>query len=477
MNLLLKEIIEVLDASSDLDVSEIKVEGVSIDTRTISRGDLFFAIKGENFDGGDFIEEAKVKGAVGAVVSGEVSFGSDDNFKVIKVEDSVGALGDLAKYYRNKLGAKVIAVTGSVGKTTTKDFIYDLLVSGGFKTVKTLGNFNNLIGLPLSIFRLVDDTEYGVFELGISEVGEMEKLADITGPNCAVITNIGRGHLEGLGTAEVVAREKLKLFSAVRDGGVVVINADDVRLSGYELPDSMADRGVTKKTFGFSGAKKPDVEIKNISREGGGLVVVYSLSGVSLEAVMATPYECNACNGASAIGAVVALIKDFDTGAIKAGLESYSGGSGRMSVIDAGGIIIIDDTYNSNPESLKEALKTLSCMEPDVDGESETGRARGRKIAVIGDMLELGDVSKPAHREAGAAAGELGIDIVIAVGEFAGDVIEGAKDGSNMETFSAANAREVSSLITGIVKPGDTVLVKGSHSMGLEKVVERLKKI
>lgn len=474
MNLLLEEIIKVVAPTHSTYASTVEVSGVSIDSRTVSKGDLFFAIKGDNFDGSSFIEDAKSKGAVGAIVNSDVSVSGDKDFAVIKVEDTVKVLGELAKYYRNKLDIKIIAVTGSAGKTTTKDFIYSILVSGGFKVVKTLGNFNNLIGLPLSIFKFEEDTCYGILELGINEVGEMEQLAGIASPDVALITNIGRSHLEGLGSVEIVAEEKKKLFKATRSGGSVIVNIDDIRLSDYAPED-----GVAKKTFGLTVSNSAvDVGIKNVSMKDDRLIVNYGIDGKDIEVKIDTPYQCNAYNGASAICSVLAMDSGFSLDAIKGGLESYSQADGRMSIFkssvvakggrDASGITIIDDSYNSNPESLKEALKALSCVEVGVTG---------KRIAVIGDMLELGDDSKQYHREAGEFARVLGIDTVVAVGEFAEVVVSAIEGDENVKIYTSFDSKSASSLVADIARVGDAVLVKGSRSMKMEMVVERLKSI
>lgn len=438
----------------------VNVLGVSIDTRTIKKGDLFFAIKGENFNGNEYIEEALSKGAVGAVVDEDVNV--DKSFVVLQVSDSIKSLGEFAKYYREKLKPKVIAITGSAGKTTTKDFIYSILEASGKKVVKTLGNYNNLIGLPLSIFRLEASTEYGVFELGINELGEMKRLAEICSPDVVVVTNIGRGHLEGLSTVEGVAEEKKELFGSVKSGGVVVVNADDIRLKNYEPAE-----GVKKVSFGLTGSSSElDVDIKNIAIEEEGLMVSYGARDMNLEVSMNSPYFCNAYNGAAAIASVIEFgINEKD---IKRGLESYSQIEGRMSVINVSGITVINDTYNSNPESLKEALKALSSLSVP---------SGGRKIAVIGDMLELGGASKGLHVEMGRFAAGLGIDIVLGVGEYSAQIIEGAESGDNVKTFSALDSRGASSLVMDIVKEGDAVLVKGSRGIAMEVIVERLKNI
>lgn len=431
------------------------VTGVTTDSRKVSPGELFFALKGPNFDGHAFVKDVFAKGAVAAVV--ESSEGLRElpaSAVIIAVKDTLRALGALASYYRGLHKMPVVAVTGSAGKTTTKEMIAAIL-SLSRNVLKTEGNKNNLIGLPLTLFRLNEAHEAAVVELGISEDWEMERLAAMCAPDVAVITNIGRGHLETLGSLEGVAKAKGPLFTLLPRHGVMAVNLDDPWVK------KIAGSG---SAVTYSMKEKADVMVESYeAREGfAGTSVVYNVRGKRLEARFTTPGVTNVINGAAAIAATLPL--GVPLGDMAEGLAAYTPAKGRMCVLNVNGITVLDDTYNANPESMASALKTLS-------------GAAGRKIAVLGDMLELGDASDREHTAIGSLAAESGVEVLVAIGASSGKTAEGARGAGLKKVYSFVSKKDALEALKALIKEGDTVLVKGSRGVALEEVVEGLKSI
>ncbi len=435
--------------------------GVSTDSRTIGAGMVFFALRGPNFDGRAFIRDAALKGAAGAVTDGATDVtGLTDGFALIAVKDALVALGDLAAYRRRFFSGPVVAVSGSSGKTTTKEMIAAIL-GRTRRVLKTEGNRNNLIGLPLTLMRLDHTHEAAVVELGISEEWEMPRLARICSPDAAVITNIGRGHLETFGSLEAVARAKTGLFDSLGPEGFRIVNLDDPWLR-----KSARVAGQSSRTVTFGRAKEADVRVRRCSTAGdmSSIEAVFDVRGEIIEARIGAPGVFNAMNGAAAIAAALPLGVGKDD--MAGGLASFAPLSGRMEVLRAGGVFILNDTYNANPESMAAALSTLSSF-------------AGRKVAVLGDMLELGGVSGAAHEEAGRLAAKSGVDVLVAVGRWSKTLSEaaleaGLKPGA---VFSFPDREEARGAVSGIVRQGDTVLVKGSRAVGLEAVVDAIKAV
>ena len=438
--------------------------GVSIDTRSINKGEAFFAIRGPRFDGHDFIEEALENGAALVVV--EKGASSSDKHggeaTVIEVSDTTRALGGLAGYVRSLFPVPLVAVTGTSGKTTTKDMtamILSQVAAFDGKVLKTDGNRNNLYGVPLTLMGLDGSYKSAVLELGISEEGEMDRLTEITAPDVALITNIGKGHLEGLGSLETTASEKGALFRGMKDGGVMAVNIDD------PLVVKEAEGMSSKRRVTYSASSQADVMLKGFMPDGiTGSDAVLNIMGEDLEVRLNTPGIVNGMNAAAAAAASLTLgatLKD-----IKAGLEGFTPGSSRLEVIEHGGLHIIDDTYNANPSSVKAALEILSGVE-------------GRTVAILGDMLELGPDSEKEHFEAGEVAARAGLDMLFAVGCYSDAVIEGAvacgMDNKVASAFTVRHTlvRELSErLLTG-----DTVLIKGSRGSAMEEIVQAIKSI
>ncbi|MFQ5735350.1 MAG: UDP-N-acetylmuramoyl-tripeptide--D-alanyl-D-alanine ligase [Thermodesulfobacteriota bacterium] len=429
--------------------------GVVTDSRKECRGAVFFALRGPNFDGHRFIADAFARGAVAAVVDEKGAAAQPACAAIIEVDDTLSALGSLAAFVRRGFAGPVVAVSGSAGKTTTKDMTASIL-GRSRKVLKTEGNRNNLIGLPLTLFGLDGSHGAAVVELGISEPGEMERLAAIARPDVALITNIGRGHLEGLGSLEGVARAKAPLFGCLEEKGVMVVNLDD--------PWVVSIAGTMRNAVTYSLKGAADVRVRRCTEAGlAGTTVTYVVRGRDVTVRLSAPGLVNVMNGVAAIAASLPLgagEKD-----VEEGLGSFVPAKGRMEVIragGAGGVAVLDDTYNANPESVAAALDTLR-------------KAGGRKVAVLGDMLELGPSSRDEHREAGRLAGTLGIEVVVAVGSYAADLLEGAASAGAREVYGFNSREEAAAALGGLIKRGDTVLVKGSRAVGLEYITDWLK--
>ncbi|MFQ5479908.1 MAG: UDP-N-acetylmuramoyl-tripeptide--D-alanyl-D-alanine ligase [Thermodesulfobacteriota bacterium] len=439
-----------------------QIKGVSIDTRTLKEGELYIAIKGPNYNGARFCEEAFTKGAAAVMVQRGGMAISHGLGIVFMVNDTVRALGDLGAFIRRKFNTPLIAVAGSSGKTTTKEMIASIL-SRDRSILKTEGNKNNLIGLPLTLAGLGGGQSAVVVELGISEPGEMERLASIAAPDVALITNIGRAHLENFGTLGSIGQEKGKLYELAGDACVKVVNIDDpLAVKAADLP---LLRSLGREFVTFSTGRVADVRLIEEKQLGGleGVLVTFDVRGQVFDVRLSVPGAFNVTNALAAIAAVLPLGVYLDD--IRAGLRSYKGLGGRMEVKATGVITLIDDTYNANPDSLSAALETL-------------GGTEGRKVAVIGEMCELGEASERAHLDAGILAARLGIDILVTLGRRAEELARGAMDGG-MPVKSIFVFEDKKAALTGlrdeILREGDVVLVKGSRAAGLEFIAEGLK--
>lgn len=475
MELTVKDIVEATGGRLARGVEGADVTGVSIDSRSILPGDAFVAISGENFDGHSFVPAALKNGAGCVVieVAAEQSLansGMEASTNVIVVEDTIRALGDLAARIRADYKRPVIAVGGSSGKTTTKEMIASILARCG-SVLKTEGNKNNLIGVPLTLFGLDHKKGSAVVELGISEAGEMDRLVDISMPDIGVLTNIGRAHIEGLGSMDKVAKEKFKLFDGVMGrgkAGMIAVNMDDERIAAY-AEGLDAERLVT---FGSAGCKTPsgvdlDVIVKGSTLDGDTMKVEYLVRGEAVEVSFPSPIRTNAINGAAAIAATLPLGVELEN--IVKGLSSFTQPAGRMEVLRAGKVTLLDDSYNANPDSVGEALLSLSAM---------AGGVARRSVAVLGDMLELGQASERLHRELGVVVAGLDIDLLVTVGEASEVVSLGAK-GAGMEeekVMHFADNKALAAVLEDVIMEGDIVLVKGSRSSRMEEAVEAILK-
>ncbi|MEK7772972.1 MAG: UDP-N-acetylmuramoyl-tripeptide--D-alanyl-D-alanine ligase [Deltaproteobacteria bacterium] len=427
------------------------VSGISTDSRRIREGEAFFALKGPDFDGHDFVGEVLTKGASCVVVERASGLSPEDC--AIAVKDTLKALGDLASYFRGLHDIPVIAISGSAGKTTTKDMTASILAVSR-PVLKTAGNLNNLIGLPLTLFGLNKTHRAAVLELGISEPLEMERLVEICSPGTGVITNIGGAHLLTLKSLEGVAKAKSALFTNIGADGTRVVNLDDpwvVRLS---------ERLKNIVTYGVK--ERADVMVKGYA-PGKGLGYVdatYCVRGVDVDVRINGASTANVINGAAAIAATMHLNVSRED--IREGLRAFTPATGRMSMVKIGPITVLDDTYNANPMSVAASLETLA-------------GAAGRKVAILGDMLELGEASSREHRKIGGAAGSLGADTVVAIGEWSKSTCEGAMEAGVKSVHAFKDNREALKGLEGLLKEGDTVLVKGSRGMRLEEVVDGIR--
>lgn len=431
------------------------ITGVSTDSRTIKAGQLFVALKGERFDGHDFIDKAVADGAA-AILAGEDVFCGND-VPVIKVQDTLQALKALAAYYRKLFHLTVVAVTGSTGKTTTKEFIYSVL-SQKYSVLKNHGNLNNQIGLPLTIFNIDSRHQYAVLEMGMSEFGEIHDLADIARPHIGIITNIGVSHIEKLGSRENILKAKLELFDFFTADDLAVLNGDDLLL--YGLHNSLPCRAIYFSTKGNGDVKALNIRLCDNGCYGYTVVLP---DGKQEDIYLNLPGFHNIYNSLAAI--LVGIEAGVPLKYIKKGIESLIDTPQRLRVCHLPyGAQIIDDTYNANPDSMKAAIDVLS----DV--------AKGRKIAVLGDMLELGAVAEQAHRELGRLLVEKNVDILITVGDMARFIAdEAAIAGLSEDDIHSFSSRgQAISWLKDNLIAGDTVLVKGSHGMHMNEIVEHL---
>ncbi|MBI2059922.1 MAG: UDP-N-acetylmuramoyl-tripeptide--D-alanyl-D-alanine ligase [Nitrospirae bacterium] len=440
-------------------------DGVSTDSRDVRSGALFFALSGPRFDGHRFVVSALKSGAFGAVIrEGEApslrgpATAAREESILVEVSNPLDALGDLAQQARARFAGAVVGVTGSNGKTTTKE-ILRLLLGTRLDVGCTSGNFNNQIGLPRTLLGFSGDEKVWVLELGINQRGEMERLAAVASPTIGVITDLSESHLEGLESGEGVAEEKGRMFSRMGSDGVAV-----VPFGNPFVPVALRSFAGRAVTFGLD--ERADVHARNIRREGirGARFELHS-RGEKLDLLLpggSTPVLLNTL-AAIAAGQEAGL----ELGDVAAGIEKFTPVKGRLNVIE-GRWTIVDDTYNANPASTIAALKFLKMeMRP------------GRTVCCLGDMKELGTASERWHRAIGREAATLGYGCIIAVGNMASWVAEGAKEGRcpPNKVFSCGTADEALDVLREQLRPGDGVLVKGSRAMAMERVVEGLKKM
>lgn len=429
--------------------SDAEVGGFSIDSRTLIAGDLFIAIKGNRFDGHNFIKDAFNKGAVAVLVSSLSPAVYELSPGVIRVSDTTAALGDLARYKRLASGAKVIAVTGSNGKTTTKDMIASILTRNSFKVLFTKENENNNIGLPLTLLRLKDE-KFCSLEIGMNHLGEIDYLSGVARPDIGIITNIGPCHLEHLRSIENVLKAKLELLNYMDKNGVLVVNGDDPNLS--EL------KNISQRIIKFGLNDNNDYRASSLGHKDG--CWTFSLNN-KYEVMLGSLGRHNIYNGLAAIAA--AELCGVRNEAIFGALKDFKLPHNRLELKEIAGIKIIDDTYNSNPNSLMCAMEALSSY--------ANGR---RKVLVSGDMLELGDMSGYFHEAIADMAGAAGIDVLITVGKNSHlTYIAAQKKGMHKEALWHFNSsREAGEFLKNIVKEGDLVLVKGSRAMMMEDAIK-----
>lgn len=429
----------------------VKVTNLCTDSRALKPGDLFLALRGENFDAHAFVRQAAELGAAGAVVE-RAPEGLPENFGIIKVADTLKALQDIAMAYRRQLPLKAVVITGSNGKTSTKDFVAAVLAER-FRVVKTEGNLNNHIGLPLTILRAHSSDQVGVFEIGMNHPGEIGPLAKIAQPDVGIITNIGGAHIEFMGSREAIALEKGALAELVPANGHLVLGAGD------EYTTSISRR--TKARILLCGVTEGDVRADSIEIDAEGSRFNLIASGETVHAWIAVPGRHMVRNALLAVA--TGVIFGLTPAECAVGLEKVHLTRGRLEQKIIHGIRVIDDTYNANPDSMIAALGTLALMP-----------AAGRRFAVLGRMGELGAEAESGHRRVGEAAGRERIDCVVSVGEGAALISEGARHQGVDKVYHVASTEDAVTLLRTLVHPGDVVLVKGSRSAQMEKIVEGL---
>ncbi|MFH1562403.1 MAG: UDP-N-acetylmuramoyl-tripeptide--D-alanyl-D-alanine ligase [Nitrospirota bacterium] len=443
---------------------DTRICGISTDSRKIARGDLFIALKGDRFDGHNFIDEVINQGASGILISKFEIRNSkfEIPIPIIKVKDTLIALGKIAVDYRQKFRIPIIAITGSNGKTTTKEMAWTLL-SKKFNTLKSKGSFNNAIGLPLTLLELNNTTQAAVVEMGMNQVGEIKYLAQIAKPTIGLITNIGESHLGHLNSRANIAGEKAQLLEAVAKNGIGILNSDDYYSNRIKFKGK-------KITFGIR--HQADITASDITQDINGIKFkIYKSyktyrSYRTYKSYSVTVPILGLHNVYNVLGATaIALAAGIDWKLIKDAYQELKTPYGRMELHSCGNVKVINDAYNANPTSMKAALETLDQIQTN-----------GRKIFVMGDMLELGDFTKSFHQSVVKKAIETGVNILFTLGEDAG---RAAKDAGSqgIKVYQCETNEEIITKLKKILVPQDIILIKGSRRMKLEEVVEGLKEL
>lgn len=439
-----KEIAQV--TGGELIGADVKVKCVSTDTRTIEPGALFVAVKGERFDGNDYIEQAAQNGAAAAISD---RGGVSADIPIIRVGDSRTAQLRLARYHRDKFAVKLCGVTGSVGKTSTKDMVYAVL-SAGFNTLKTEGNFNNDIGLPRTLFRLNDEYGAAVIEMGMSDRGEISVLSEASHPDCAVITNIGWCHIESLKTRENILAAKLEILDGMESGSPLIVCGDDEFL-GKLTRDQTGSHRLIKYGFG----KENDIRAEKIVHKDGGEEFTLLYGGKEYKAAVPAPGEHHILNAlaAFAVGVEFGIAEDK----IVSAFMSYESSGMRQRIEKRGDITVILDCYNASPTSMKSALNVLSTMS-------------GRRIAVLGDMLELGEQSRRLHAELSELS-----DLADAFYLYGREMtaLRDKLSEKGVPVTHSENKEELTKALLDDIKGGDVILFKGSRGMKMEEIAEK----
>lgn len=429
-----------------------EITAVSTDSRKIEEGCLYVPIVGARVDGHSFIPQVMEKKAL--VTLAEKDLG-ETGFPWIQVESSLQAVKDLAEEYVKILNIPVVGISGSVGKTSTKEMIASVL-SVKFRVLKTLGNFNNELGLPLTVFRLRDEDQIAVLEMGISDFGEMTRLARIARPSVEVITNIGWCHLENLGTRDGILKAKTEMFDWIRPGGTIILNGDDDKLSTIEDV-----RGIRPVFFGLQDTFPVWADqIENLGLMGMKCCIHVGDSCKTVHIPL--PGQHMVYNALA--GAAVGLAFSMSLEEICEGIEKLKPLSGRFNILSLAGRTVVDDCYNANPVSMKASLEALE-------------QGTGRKVAVLGDMGELGENEEKLHEEVGEFAGGLQLDVLYTVGTLTRGLSQKAREvNPRLVTRHFDTLEELLPVLMEATAPGDTVLVKASHFMRFEKIIEEFRK-
>ncbi|NFG41842.1 UDP-N-acetylmuramoyl-tripeptide--D-alanyl-D-alanine ligase [Clostridium botulinum] len=450
MDLTLNEVLKAIDGELLIKNNEGNFEKISTDTRKIDKNSLFIALKGNNFNGNNYVVKAIKAGATVAIID-EVNFKLEelnDKGTVIKVNDAKTALGALAKYYREKLGIKVVGITGSTGKTSTKDLVAAFL-SGKYSVFKTKGNFNNEIGLPLMIFELDSSYDIAVLEMGTNNFDEIHRLANIARPDMAIITNVGVSHIEYLKTRENILKEKFSITDFFKENNTLVINYENDMLQKVN-----EDNEFKIEKIGYD--KKYDLYAENIE---------LTEESTSFDAVNSNGerhrFKLNMVGEHNILNALLGIRISENFGItfeeMELGLNNFEATSMRLEFIKKNNFTIINDCYNASPDSMKSALSVLKTY------------SGSRKIAVLGDMGELGEHAKSSHEMVGQdAIGKA--DIILTTGEFREDY----KSGFGKDTVTFSCKEELQNYLCNLIKDGDVILVKASRSAKFEDIVKNI---
>ncbi|MBE5853127.1 MAG: UDP-N-acetylmuramoyl-tripeptide--D-alanyl-D-alanine ligase [Lachnospiraceae bacterium] len=438
----------------------LEIQGVVTDSRQVEENFLFLAIKGERVDGHKFIPQVIEAGAA-AVVCEVIPEG---NVPYILVNDVLAALRDMAEFYRNTLDIPLIGITGSVGKTSTKECIASVLAQK-YNVHKTEGNFNNEIGVPLTLLKIRDHHEVAVLEMGINHFGEMHRLSKMVKPDIVVMTNIGQCHLEFLGSRDGILQAKSEIFDYLQEDGTVILNGDDDKLSTIEhvnkktpvmfgigqknalYADELTSKGLFGTQMKIHVSREAETEFPELYEE-------------AFYADMPLPGEHMVYNALAATA--VGLTLGLTTEEIAAGIEVVQPTGGRSNIIKCADKVLIDDCYNANPVSMCAAIDLLALADT-------------RKVAILGDMYELGEDELRLHANVGRYAVEKGIDVLVCVGEMSKAMAEEALKVRDEAIKYYSSKQELFADIQNVIEAGDTILIKASHGMGFAEIVEKLK--
>jgi len=436
--------------------SEAAVTGWSVDSRTLQPSDLFFALRGPSFDGHAYLDEVFAKGAVAAIADREVKrrgAGSSGTGVVLRVGDSLRAMQSLASEARRRWGGEVVAVTGSAGKTTTKDMIADMLAVG-IKTGKSEGNLNNHIGLPLSLLRIDPSARVAVTEIGMNHAGEIRELAEIAKPNVGVVTNVGYAHIEFFESIDEIAAAKRELVESLNENGTAVLNADDARVAAF----AGAHRG---RTILYGQSASADVRAENVE-----------LSGENTHFSVKNTHFSTQLTGRHSVsnilaGIAVAGVYGIEPGKLTGAVENLRPGKMRGEQFHHRGILIYNDCYNSNPDAVRAMLDLL-----------RDTPAR-RRIAVLGEMLELGRWAEPLHRDVGTYAAEQGIDVLVGIRGAACCTLDAATRAGLRAgaAFFFEDPVEAGRMLRTLAEPDDAILFKGSRGVHVERALEEFLRV
>lgn len=423
-----------------------KCTAVSTDTRTIEPGSLFIALRGERFDGNAYLETAFEKGA--SVALAEQPY---PGFPVVLVDDAYVALRALAAAYRRRFSMPVVGVTGSVGKTSTKEMIFSVL-SQAFRTRKNEGNLNNLIGMPMSVFGLERTHEAAVFEMGMSAFGEISALSQVAAPDIGVITNIGISHIEMLGSQENILKAKLEILDGMRPGGKLILNGDDPLLAGVQTDKAEVI------TYGIENAGCAyTADAVESDAEGTAFLLRYPGGSIAARLPVAGKHNVYNALAAFAVGRALGMAPED----MIAGFLQYAPTGYRQKIERVGGVTFIEDCYNASPDSMRSAFDVL-----------RTVQKTGRRLAVLADMLELGDTAPEAHRAVGRAAVENGVDVLFSYGENARYYQEGYTQAGGAQGAHFTDKAALTDALCRMLREGDAVLFKGSRGMRLEEIIQ-----